>query len=96
MFSRNEWHNGATLRPYKTSTSMWGGSTGKARLRLYCQHIWQPKYYKLKVEEHLSICGKDLLDVFFARNALKYLWQNCEIMFQEKFKTKLNRLSWKM
>ena len=33
-------------------------TTLRDRVRVYRQHILQPQYQKLKVEEHLRSCGK--------------------------------------
>ena len=41
--------------------------TGKTKLRpvrVYQQHIKQPEYQKLKVKEHLRICGEGTFKVF--------------------------------
>ena len=37
---------------------------GKTKLREYQQHIGQPEYQKLKVEEYLRTCGKDTFKIF--------------------------------
>ena len=34
------------------------------RVRVYRQHIRQPEYQKLKVEEHLRTCGKGIFKIF--------------------------------
>ena len=34
------------------------------RVRVYRQHIRQPEYQKLKVEEHLRTCGKGNFKIF--------------------------------
>ena len=65
------------------------------RVRVYRHHIRQPKYQKLKVEEHLRTCGKGTFQIF----PLLQIWsseidlrRSYERNFMKKYKTKLNNL----
>ena len=65
------------------------------RVRIYRQHIRQPKYQMLKVEEHLRNCGNGQFKIFrFLKMRSKdtELRRAFEERFQLKFKTKLNKL----
>ena len=58
--------------------------TGKTKLRpvrVYQQHIKQPEYQKLKVEEHLRMCGKGTFKVFPLLQM-----QSCEIDLHKSYK----------
>ena len=44
--------------------------------RVYRQHIWQPQYQKLEVEEHLRVCGNG---EFWTFSLLQILSQNTEL-----------------
>ena len=64
------------------------------RVRVYRQHIRQPEYQKLKVEEHLRTCGKGtfffpLLQMRSSKNDLR---RSYEKKFMKKYKIKLNNL----
>ena len=74
-------------------------SVGKTRLRdwvtVYRQCIKQPKHQKLKVEEHIQICGKGSFKIFL----FLQMWSNgitlkraYETKFQREYKSKLNQL----
>ena len=41
-----------------------GKTKPRDHARVYRQHIKQPEYQKLKVEEHLRMCGKGTFKVF--------------------------------
>ena len=63
--------------------------------RVYCQHIQKPQYQLFKVEEHLRVCGNGTFQIFpllqmHSQNT--NLWHSYETRFQQKFKTKLNKL----
>ena len=65
------------------------------RVRVYRQHIRQPEYQKLKVEEHLRTCGKGTFKIFpllQIRSSKIDLRRSYEINFMKKYKTKLNNL----
>ena len=62
---------------------------------MYRQHIRQPQYHQLKVEEHLRICGNGEFPIFpllQMRSKDTNLRAIYETRFQQKFKTKLNKL----
>ena len=64
-------------------------------LRVYRQHIRQPEYQKLKVEEHLRTCGKSTFKIFpllQMRSSEIELRRSDERNFMKKYKTKLNNL----
>ena len=72
---------------------------GKTKLRdhvrVYWQHIRQPEYQKLKLEEHLRTCGKGSFKIFpllEMRSSEIDLHKSCETNFMKKYKTKLNNL----
>ena len=72
---------------------------GKTKLRdcvpVYQQHIRQPEYQKLKVEEHLRTCGKGTFKIFpllQMRSSEIDLRRSYERNFMKKYKTKLNNL----
>ena len=72
---------------YKTSL--------RDRVRVYRQHIKQPAHQKLKVEEHVRICGRRSFKIFSflqMRSNDTNLRTAYETKFQRKFKTKLNQL----
>ena len=67
------------------------------RVRVYHQHIWQPQYQQLKVEGHLRTWGNEEFQIFHLlqmRSQDTYLRRSFETRFQQKFKTKLNKLWW--
>ena len=43
------------------------------RVRVYRQHIRQPEYQKLKVEEHVGECGKGTFKIFALLQKLTYV-----------------------
>ena len=47
-----------------TSETAVGKTKLRERARVYRQHIKQPEYQKLKVEEHLRMCGKGTFNIF--------------------------------
>ena len=67
---------------------------------VYCQQIWHPKYQQLKVERHLRLCSNGKFRIFLLLKIVsqnKSLRRGCkersyETRFQQKFKTKLNKL----
>ena len=62
---------------------------------MYRQHIWQPQYQQLKVEEHLRVCGNGEFRIFPLRQMRLQdtnLRRNYETRFQQKFITNLNKL----
>ena len=72
---------------------------GKAKLRdrfrVYHQHIRQPQYKQLKVEGHLRVCGNREFWIFSLlqmRSQDINLRRSYETRFQQKSKTKLNKL----
>ena len=56
-----------------TGETVIGKTKLRYRVRVYRQHIRQPEYQKLKVEEHLTTCGKRTLKtlLYFRCEALK-------------------------
>ena len=65
------------------------------RVRVYRQQIRQPEYEKLKVEEHLRMCGKGTFKIFpllQMRSSEIDLRRSYERNFMKKYKTKLNNL----
>ena len=65
------------------------------RVRIYRQHIRQPKYQMLIVEEHLRNCGNGQFKIFpflKMRNKDTELKRAFEERFQLKFKTRLHKL----
>ena len=65
------------------------------RVRVYRQHIKQPEYQQLKVEEHLRRCGKGAFKIFpllQMRSNDTDLRRSYEKRFQMSFKLKLNKL----
>ena len=65
------------------------------RVRVYRQHIKQPEYQQLKVEEHLRTCGKGAFKIFpllQMRSNDTDLRRSYEKRFQMSFKPKLNKL----
>ena len=65
------------------------------RVRVYRQHIRQPHYQQLKVEGHLRIYGNGKFWIFplhQIRSQDTNLRRSYETRFQQKFKTKLNKL----
>ena len=77
------------------------GETGEGktklrdRVRVYRQHIRQPHYQQLKVEGHLRVCGNGKFRIFpllQMRSKDTNLRRSYETRFQQKFKTKLNKL----
>ena len=87
---------------FQTKTFYWAiGETGinrqklRDRVRIYRQHIRQPKHQMLKVEEHLRNCGNGQFKIFpFLKMRSKdtELRRAFEERFQLKFKTRLNKL----
>ena len=65
------------------------------RVRVYQQHIRQPEYQKLKVEEHLRTCGEGTFKIFpllQMRSSEIDLRRSYERNFMKKYKAKLNNL----
>ena len=65
------------------------------RARVYRQHIRQPEYQKLKVEEHSRTCSKGTFKIFpllQMRSSEIDLRRSYERNFMKKYKTKLNNL----
>jgi len=63
------------------------------RVRVYRQHIRQPQYQMIKVEEHLRTCGNGKFSIFpflQIRSDDPDLRKTYEKMFIQKFKVKLN------
>ena len=61
----------------------------KDRVRVYRQHIRQPEYQQLKVEEHLKNCSNGEFMIFpflQMRSWDKELRRSDEVMFQEKYR----------
>ena len=74
-----------------------GKTKVRDRVRVYRQHIRQPHYQQLKVEEHLRVCGNEEFLVFpllQIRSQDTILTRSYETRFQQKFETKLNKLWW--
>ena len=81
-----------------------GGYTGETgvgktklrdRVRVYRQHIRQPEYQKLNVEEHLRTCGEVTFKIFpllQMRSPEIDLRRSYERNLMKKHKTKLNNL----
>ena len=72
-----------------------GKTKFRDRVRVYRQHIRQPEYQKLKVEEHLRTCGKGTFKIFpllRMRSSEIDLRKSYERNFMKKYKTKLNNL----
>ena len=72
-----------------------GKTEFRDRVRVYRQHIRQPEYQKLKVEEHLRTCGKGTFKIFpllQMRSSEIDLRRSYERNFMKKYKTKLNNL----
>ena len=68
-------------------------TTLRDRVRVYRQHILQPQYQKLKVEEHLRSCGKGQFKIFPFLQLQKQdtnLRRTIEENFINSFKTALN------
>ena len=66
----------------------------KERINIYRQHIRQPQYQQLAVEEHLGTCGYGKFHIFpFFKidQENKSLRKSYEDYFIEKFKTLLNK-----
>ena len=64
-------------------------------VRLYRQHIRQPQYQQLKVEGHKGVCGNGKFQIFpllHMRSKDTNLRRSYETRFQQKLKTKLNKL----
>ena len=77
------------------------GETGEGdaklrdRVRIYRQHIRDPVYQQLKVEEHIRSCGKGKFKIFpllQMRTKDTNLRRAFETKFQNQFKTMLNKL----
>ena len=77
------------------------GETGVGKTRLrdrviqYRQHIKQPEHQKLKVEEHIRICGRGSFKIFAffqMRSNDTNLRRAYEAKFQREYKTKLSQL----
>ena len=61
---------------------------------MYRQHIRQPQYQQLKVEEHLRVCGNSEFQIFpllQMRSQDTNLTRSYETRFLQKFKAKLNK-----
>ena len=64
------------------------------RMRVYRQHICQPQYQQLKIEELLRKCSHGDFKIFpflQMRSTDKELRRMYELRFQLKFNTKLNQ-----
>ena len=85
----------------RTCGEEYTGETGvdktklSGRIRVYQQHIRQPEYQKLKIEEHLRTCGKGIFKIFL----LLQIWSSeidlrasYEKHFMKRYKTKLSNL----
>ena len=62
---------------------------------MYRHHIRQPQYQQLIVEGHLRVCGSEEFRIFSLlqmRSQDTSLRRSYEKRFQQKFKTKLNKL----
>ena len=79
------------------------GETGEGKtklrdwVRVYRQHIQQPQYQKLKVEGDLRVCGNGefrILPLLQMRLQDTNLRRSYKKRFQQRFKTKLNKLWW--
>ena len=79
------------------------GETGKEKtklrgsIRVYRQHIRQSQYHPLKVEGHLRVCSNREFWIFpllQMHSKDTNLSRSYERRFQQKFKTKLNKLWW--
>ena len=69
------------------------GTTLKDRVSTYKQHIKQPQYQQIKVEEHLRTCGEHKFNIFpffKIKEENKLLRESYEDHFIKKFKPKLN------
>ena len=84
-----------------TCGEVYTGETGVGKtklrdsVRVYRQHIRQPEYQKLKVEEHLRTCGEGTFKIFpllQMRSSEIDLRRSYERNFMKKYKTKLNNL----
>ena len=82
------------LEEYLGETSM-----GKTKLsdlvRVYRQHIKQPEYQQLKVEEHVGVCSRGAFKIlpFLQMHSNNIdLRRASEPKFQEEFKIILNKL----
>ena len=65
------------------------------RVDVYRQHIWHPQYQQLKVKGHLRVSGNGEFQIFpllQIRSQDTNLRRSYEARFQQKFKTKLNKL----
>ena len=62
--------------------------------RVYRQQIKQPEHQKLKVEEHIRICGRDSFKIFsfLQMRSNDTNLRAHETKFQREYKTKLNQL----
>ena len=70
-----------------------GKTKPRDRVRVYRQHIKQPEYQKLKVEEDLRTCGKGNFKIFpllQMRTSEIDLSRGYERNFMKKYKIKLN------
>ena len=67
----------------------------RERARVYRRHIRQPQHQQLKVEGDLRVCGNEEFWIFSLlqmRSQETNLRRSYETRFQQKFKTKLNKL----
>ena len=72
-----------------------GKSKLRDRVRVYRQHVRQLQYQQLKVEGHLRVCGNGEFWIFPSlqmRSQDTNLRQSYEKRFQQKLKTKFNKL----
>ena len=72
-----------------------GKTKPRDRVRVYRQHIRQPQYQQLKVEGHLRVRSNGKFRIFSLlqmRSQDANLRRSYETKFQQKFKTKLNKL----
>ena len=72
------------------------GCLMKEQINIYRQHIWQPQYQQLAVEEHVGTCGNGKFHMFPFFKILqenKSLRKFFEDYFIDKFKPLLNKKS---
>ena len=87
-FSKQEW---IELRKLQNNPDII--TTLKDRVSTYKQHIKQPQYQQIKVEEHLRTCGEHKFNIFpffKIKEENKILRESYEDHFIKKFKPKLN------
>ena len=70
------------------------GCLGKQRISVYRQHIKQPQYQEIKVEEHLCLCSSGEFRMFPFLQTMqenKFLRKAYEYYLIDRFKTLLNQ-----